>query len=132
MILEHELGDAAAAENRGPVTARERRERLGQQGGVLFAPVDVTLARSVERILFDQGLVSLVVDARELSEGALGETIVRCVEAGLAIVAIGAPAAVQTAVTAKLSGRAVTAAAAPAAQLAASLAELCLEDPESN
>ena len=76
--------------------------------------------------------MSLVVDARELSEGALGETIVRCVQAGLAIIAIGASAAVQTAVTAKLSGRAVSVAAAPAAQLSAALAELCLEDPESN
>ena len=32
MILEHELGDAAAAENRGPVTAREHASDSGSKG----------------------------------------------------------------------------------------------------
>jgi len=113
----------------GPVTAEERRDRLGQNGAVLFAPADTALAQRIERALFDQGLVAIVADARELAESVLCEVSVRCAEAGLGVVVVGANESAQAAIGKRLgASRVAVSLGAEASELAASLARLCLAD----
>ncbi len=66
------------------VSAQERRERLGQAGAVvrLFAPSQASasdLAFSVERELFDRGLVATVVEEKDATQ----EAALVCAAAGL-------------------------------------------------
>lgn len=97
-----EARDDAAGGGGGPVTARERERRLGQRGAALLVEGDAALARAVERVLFDEGYVAMVVDAAGLSVETLGEVVLRAVDAGLAVVVAGAEAAASDAVAERL------------------------------
>ncbi|HKQ68485.1 MAG TPA: sulfate adenylyltransferase subunit CysN [Polyangiaceae bacterium] len=130
MILAAESGDAGASggEARGPVTAEERRERLGQSGAVLFVGEGHALGKQVERILFGQGLVAMSVDASELSEEGLREVAARCASLGIAVIVSGARDETMTAIAEKVGSGAVARreASAPAEELARALGSLCL------
>jgi bifunctional enzyme CysN/CysC len=102
MILERAgagATDSVAAQGGQQVSHRERRERMGQSGAVVWLQGNRSseLANAVERVCFDRGHIAAVVDptlgaARELSApDALAEVSVRMAEAGLWVL-VSAPA----------------------------------------
>ena len=123
MILEAAGGDAAAA--RGTVAPAERHARLGQRGAALWIGGDPARALAVERALFDRGRFGLVAPAGELSDDALGELVVRSVDAGLAVIVLGAAAGVREVIAARLgSARSASESDAGEEATAEALAEL--------
>jgi bifunctional enzyme CysN/CysC len=119
--------EASAAGGTGEVSDEERRERLGHRGSVLFAPADVSLARRIERGLFDRGILGVVVAADELSSASLLEVAVRCASAGLAVIIAGGDAATRGAVAQAIGPeRTLSAAGSSDDQLVGALAASCL------
>jgi bifunctional enzyme CysN/CysC/sulfate adenylyltransferase subunit 1 len=93
-----EASESTVVQARGDVSDEERRDRLGQRGSVLFVGSEAGLARRIERGLFDRGVIALVVPAADMSREAALEVAVRAASAGLAVILVGAGAAIEAGV----------------------------------
>jgi bifunctional enzyme CysN/CysC/sulfate adenylyltransferase subunit 1 len=124
-----EATESTALQGRGDVSAEERRDRLGQSGSVLLLGSDVSIARRIERALFDRGVIALVLPALDLSGEAALEVAVRCASAGLAVIVAGAEPALEARIIAALGeSRALRATEIGSAEadLVSALAGACL------
>ena len=77
-------GDSGGA-GAGPVTASERRERMGQRGAARAVATRAE-AESVERALFQEGWLVVALDALALPAAEARGQVERLVAAGLAVV----------------------------------------------
>jgi sulfate adenylyltransferase large subunit len=99
MVRETSLGDVAQAEarNREPlgarldaVTGEERQRRHGHKPGIFLLGNRGSLARSLERALFDEGFQAVVFDAFGVASTALKHLLASLYGAGLMVVCTNA------------------------------------------
>jgi len=92
MIRETSLDDAADPGERnrptftdanGPVDAEERQLRQGHKAGILLLGNRSSLAKSLERALFDEGFQAVAFDGSGLGSSALGRLLASFHSAGL-------------------------------------------------
>ncbi len=106
-MIDKAYGIERSLDSRAMVTGDERRDRLGH--GALLARVDTADPRAVERLLFDKGLVTLVVSGFEIVPAVFESVALRAIEAGLVVLVTGIDVATFAALADK-AGRAIDAA----------------------
>jgi bifunctional enzyme CysN/CysC/sulfate adenylyltransferase subunit 1 len=95
-------GIERSGNRRRAVSQDERKDRLGHRA--LLVRVDAADPRAIERMLFDRGLVTLVVSAGEVPTEAIELLTVRAIEAGLVVLSAGLDDATFRAIAAKVPG----------------------------
>jgi bifunctional enzyme CysN/CysC len=86
-MIESAKGIERARDARATVTQDERRDRLGHVA--VIARVDETDPRAIERILFDRGLLTIVVATHEMDRSLVEPLATGAVEAGLVVLVAG-------------------------------------------
>jgi hypothetical protein len=99
MVRDTSLDDVARPEERdreplgvaiGEVSAEERQRRHGHKPGIFLLGNRLSLARSLERALFDDGFQAVVFDAFGVGSSALPKVLTSLYSAGLIVLCANA------------------------------------------